>query len=104
MVPDTLDPVPPADAPVLDTSWPAPWKAAPLKPRRGRQGEQLDVEPAAAERGNAETLLDPKYSLLGNAGAVTGDAAVTSDVFRGGDQQVGVGFETPLLLRRERGS
>ncbi|MCB0813076.1 MAG: TolC family protein, partial [Flavobacteriales bacterium] len=25
------------------------------------------------------------------------------DVFRGGDQQVGVGFEMPLLLRRERG-
>ncbi|HOP42733.1 MAG TPA: TolC family protein [Flavobacteriales bacterium] len=101
VVPDTLDLVPPADAPVLDTLLARAMERHPKLLGVAAKVEQLDVDRQL--RGEMlKPKLDLKYSLLGNAGAVTGDGA-DGDVFRGGDQQVGVGFEMPLLLRRERG-
>lgn len=61
--------------------------------------QQLEVD----RRLRAEMLrpqLDLKYMLLSDAGRLSGDAGSWVDR---NDQQWGVGFRMPLLLRRERG-
>lgn len=61
--------------------------------------DQLEVD----RRLRAEMLrpqLDLKYMVLGDARRLSGEGGPWLD---GGDQQWGVGFRMPLLLRRERG-
>ncbi|MCB0813075.1 MAG: transporter, partial [Flavobacteriales bacterium] len=74
VVPDTLDLLPPADTPVLDTLLARAMERHPKLLGVAAKVEQLDVDRQL--RGEMlKPKLDLKYSLLGNAGAVTGDAA-----------------------------
>ena len=99
VVPDTLDLVPPSTTIALDSLMARAMERHPKLLSVAAKVDQLDVE--RQFRGELlKPKLDLKYSLLGNAGVVTGEDGT---LFRSGDQQLGVGFEMPLLLRRERG-
>ena len=93
------DLVSPAGSPSADSLMARAGEAHPLLLQARARIAQLEVD----RRLRAEMLrpqLDLKYMVLGDAERLGGEGGALID---GGDQQWGVGFRMPLLLRRERG-
>ncbi|MCC6399788.1 MAG: TolC family protein [Flavobacteriales bacterium] len=89
----------PDGAPSLDSLVVRAERTHPLLLQAQARIDQLEVD----RRLRAEMLrpqLDLKYMVLGDARRLNGESGSWVD---GGDQQWGVGFRMPLLLRRERG-
>ncbi len=102
IVPDTLDLAPPAAPPVLDSLIAQAQRLHPdLLEREGRL-RQLEVD----RRLRAEMLkprLDLSGALLSGGGFISGEGA-RSPTWTSADRQLGLSFNMPLLLRRERGN
>ncbi len=89
----------PDGAPSMDSLVLRAEESHPLLLQAQARIDQLEVD----RRLRAEMLrpqLDLKYMVLGDAQRFSGEGGAWID---GGDQQWGVGFRMPLLLRRERG-
>lgn len=101
VVPNSLDLEPPAAPPALDSLLAHAQSLHPDLLERTGQLRQFEVE----RRLRAEMLkprLDLTGALLSGGGIVSGDGD-RSPTWRSGDRMLGVSFNMPLLLRRERG-
>ena len=100
VVPDTNDLTPPGPPQVLDTLMEFGMMMHPGLINAQAKVDQMDVE--RQYRGELlKPKLDLRYMLLGNGNALTDSPG---PVFNGTDQQFGLGFSMPVLLRTERGA